>query len=232
MIFKRATNKYGETPIPTTPYQKAAQAWDERIGSARLQARNWRFMAFGCLVLLATLSGALIWQSLQSRITPYIIEVDALGEVRTVGPATVAYQPNDAQIAYHMAEFIKRVRSVSVDPIVLRQQWETAYDFVTDRASQILNEYARENDPFAEVGRRSIAVEITSVVRASEDSFQVKWIERHYMSGSFQKLERHTAILTIVFQKPANVTALNKNPLGLYVHGLNWSRDMDPGDRE
>lgn len=232
MIFKRATNKYGDTPIPTTPYQKASQAWDERIGSARLQARNWRFMAFGCLVLLTTLSGALIWQSLQSRITPYVIEVDALGEVRTVGPATVAYQPNDAQIAYHMAEFIKRVRSVSVDPIVLREQWETAYNFVTDRASQILNEYARENDPFAEVGRRSIAVEITSVVRASEDSFQVKWIERHYMSGAFQKLERHTAILTIVSQKPANVTALNKNPLGLYVHGLNWSRDLDRGERQ
>ncbi|WP_339862546.1 conjugal transfer protein TrbF [Paremcibacter congregatus] len=232
MIFKRTTDKYGDTPTPQTPYQKASQAWDERIGSARIQARNWRLMAFGCLALLASLSGALIWQSLQSRITPYVIEVDTLGEVRTIGPATVTYKPSDAQIAYQLAAFINRVRAVSVDPIVVREQWLAAYDFTTDRAAQILNEYARENDPFTDVGRRSIAVEVTSVVRASEDSFQIKWTERHYRSGAFQKMERYTAILTIIFQQPATVTVLTKNPLGLYVHGLNWSRDMDTPERE
>ena len=29
-----------------SPYQKAKSAWDERIGSARVQAYNWRAMAF------------------------------------------------------------------------------------------------------------------------------------------------------------------------------------------
>lgn len=232
MIFKRTTNRYGETPVAVTPYQNAAQVWDERIGSARVQARNWRLMAFGCLLLCGAVAGGLIWQSLQSRITPYVIEVTNLGEVRAVGPAQDVYKPSDAQLAYHLAEFIKRVRSVSVDPVVLREQWLSAYDYVTDRAAQILNEYARENDPFSEVGRRSVSVEITSVVRASEDSFQVKWIERHYLNGAFQRLERHTAILTIIFQKPATVITLQKNPLGLYVHGLNWSRDLDRGEQQ
>jgi len=227
MIFKRPTNKYGNTPKSTTPYQKAAQVWDERIGSARTQARNWRLMAFGSLALMSVLSSALIWQSLQSRITPYVIEIDKLGEIRTVGEATATFEPSDAQVAYHLAAFIKRVRAVSIDPVVVRQQWLAAYDFTTDRAALVLNEYARENDPFKDIGKRSIAVEVTSVVRASDDSFQIKWIERHYMNGTFQKVERYTAILTVVFQMPATVTALTKNPLGLYVHGLNWSRDMD-----
>ena len=47
MTFKRAGLRYGETPEPVTPYQKAAQVWDERIGSARVQAHNWRLMALG-----------------------------------------------------------------------------------------------------------------------------------------------------------------------------------------
>jgi type IV secretion system protein VirB5 len=38
MTFKRSTLRYGETPEPVTPYQKVAQVWDERIGSARVQA--------------------------------------------------------------------------------------------------------------------------------------------------------------------------------------------------
>ena len=45
MSFKRSTLRYGDTPEPVTPYQKAAQVWDERIGSARIQAHNWRLAA-------------------------------------------------------------------------------------------------------------------------------------------------------------------------------------------
>src|SRR5260364_229926 len=53
-MFKRPSVHYGSTPQPVTPYQRAAQVWDERIGSARVQAKNWRLMAFGCLGLTAT----------------------------------------------------------------------------------------------------------------------------------------------------------------------------------
>lgn len=48
-IFKRPSTRYGKTPQSETPYQKAGQVWDERIGSARMQARNWRLIAFGNL---------------------------------------------------------------------------------------------------------------------------------------------------------------------------------------
>ena len=50
-MFKRPSVHYGRTSAPVTPYQKAAQVWDERIGSARVQAKNWRLMAFGSLIL-------------------------------------------------------------------------------------------------------------------------------------------------------------------------------------
>ncbi|MEW5323941.1 VirB8/TrbF family protein, partial [Geobacillus thermoleovorans] len=64
-MFKRSAVHYGRTPQPVTPYQKAAQVWDDRIGSARVQARNWRLMAFGCLFLSAGFAAALVWQSAQ-----------------------------------------------------------------------------------------------------------------------------------------------------------------------
>lgn len=54
-MFKRPATHYGKSPQPETPYQRAAQVWDDRIGSARVQARNWRFMAFGSLALSAGL---------------------------------------------------------------------------------------------------------------------------------------------------------------------------------
>ena len=90
MRFKRAVQRYGQTPEPETPYQRAGQAWDERIGAARVQAKNWRLMAFGGLFLTAGLSSALIWQSMQSHVVPYVVEVDTLGEAQAVAPARVA----------------------------------------------------------------------------------------------------------------------------------------------
>ena len=70
MRFKRPQVRYADTPQPATPYQSAAQVWDERIGSARVQAKNWRLMAFGCLTLALLMAGGLVWRSAQSIVTP------------------------------------------------------------------------------------------------------------------------------------------------------------------
>ena len=60
-MFRRPTVRYGKTPEPETPYQRAGQVWDERIGSARVQARNWRLAFFGMLTLSGGLAAGLVW---------------------------------------------------------------------------------------------------------------------------------------------------------------------------
>src|ERR1700743_232895 len=98
-MLRRPTVRYGATPEPDTPYQRAGQVWDERIGSARVQARNWRLMAFGCLSITGGLFGALILPALASRVVPYVVEVDNLGQPRAVSEAEAGYHATDPQIA-------------------------------------------------------------------------------------------------------------------------------------
>src|SRR3546814_18154421 len=93
-------------------------------------------MAFGCLGLTTILSGGLLWQSLQSRVVPYVVEVDRLGEARAVSPEDTAYQPTDPQIAWFLSRFIAAVRGRSLDPGLMRQNWPAAYDFTTKRDRQ------------------------------------------------------------------------------------------------
>lgn len=226
MRFKRPGVRYAETPQPETPYQRAAQVWDERLGTARVQARNWRIACFGALTLAGAMSAGLLWQASQSSITPFVVEVTRQGDVRAVGAATEAYIASDAQIANHLARFVNDVRSLALDPIVVRQNWLEAYDYTTDRGAAVLNEYARANNPFGNVGRQSVAVEVTSVVRVSPTSFQVRWIERRYENNALTGTDRWTAILSIVLQPPRSEAQLRKNPLGVYVNGLNWSREL------
>jgi len=225
-LFKRPAAHYGNTPQPETPYQRAAQVWDERIGSARVQARNWRFMAFGSLILSAGFATALVWQSTRGTVVPWVVQVDKLGQAQTVAAATADYRPTDPQVAWHLARFIEQVRSIPADPIIVRQNWLRAYDWTTDRGATALNDYARSNDPFTKVGKQQVAVEVSSVIRASPDSFRVAWIERRYENGQLSATERWTAILTIVIQTPRDAERLKANPLGIYVNAISWSREM------
>lgn len=226
MIFTRPAVRYGRTPEPETPYQRAAQAWDDRIGSARVQARNWRLIAFGNLILSAGLGAGLVWQSASGTIVPWVVQVDKLGQAQAIAPADAAYRPTDPQIAWHLARFLEEVRSIPADPIVLRQNWLKAYDFTTDKGAAALNDYARVNDPFARVGKEQVAVDVSSVIRASNDSFRIAWVERRYVDGALAATERWSAIVTLVIQTPRDAERLKKNPLGIYVHALNWSKEL------
>lgn len=228
MIFKRSVQRYGRTPEPETPYQRVGQLWDERIGSARVQARNWRLFALGALGIAASASGALIWQSLQSHVVPYVVAVDRLGEARAVTEAEAAYQPTDPQIEWHLARFIDNVRSVSLDPVLMRKDWLSAYDFATQRGAAFLGEFARDANPFAAIGEKSVSVQVTSVVRASDKSFQVKWTETAFERGNQIGASHWTGILTIVTKTPATADTLRKNPLGIYVDAIDWSREVEP----
>ncbi|GAA4771406.1 conjugal transfer protein TrbF [Stakelama sediminis] len=225
-IFKRPAVHYGKTPEPETPYQKAAQVWDERIGSARVQAKNWRYMAFGSLILSAGFAGALVIQSARGTVVPWVVQVDKLGQAQSIAPATADYRPTDPQIAWHLARFIEQVRSIPADPIIVRQNWLRAYEWTTDRGAGALNDYARTNDPFTKVGKQQIAVDVSSVIRASPDSFRVSWTERRFENGALAATERWTAILTIAVQPPRDAERLKANPLGIYVNAISWSREM------
>lgn len=109
----------------------------------------------------------------------------------------------------------------------MRENWLSAYDYTTDRGALFVNEYARAADPFAEVGRKTVSVQVTSVVRASDKSFQVKWRESHYERGSLAATSEWTAILTVKVKTPRSADVLRKNPLGLYVDAIAWSRELE-----
>ncbi|MGY3442850.1 conjugal transfer protein TrbF [Bradyrhizobium sp. USDA 4473] len=225
-VFRRSSVRYGRTPEPETPYQRAAQVWDDRIGSARVQAKNWRLMAFGSLILACGLAGGLVWQSTHGTVIPWVVQVDKLGEAQAVAPAVADYRPSDPQIAWYLAHFVAMVRSLPADPIIVRENWLKAYDFTTTAGAMALNDYARANDPFASLGKQQVAIDVSSVIRASPDSFRVAWVEHRYQDGALAGTARWTAILTIAIQPPTDADRLRKNPLGIYVNAINWSKEL------
>nr|AQQ74853.1 hypothetical protein [uncultured bacterium] len=82
MSFGKRTTSYGSTataPIET-PYTLAAREWDNRIGSARVQARNWRYIAFAAMSGMLMLAVGLI----------HLSTIEHGGDVTHVTPKSMA----------------------------------------------------------------------------------------------------------------------------------------------
>jgi len=224
--FRRPSSRFGREPKPETPYQRAQQTWDDRIGSARAQAHSWRLMAFSATAILALAVTDNARLRYGAKIVPYVVEVDRLGAARSVAPVEAGYRPTDPQIAWHLARFIENVRARPADPIVLRQNLASAYEFTTEQGAAALNDYARASDPFANLVDTQVSVDVRQVVRASADSFRIAWDERRYVRGQLAGTTHWSAILTFVARAPGDARVLTRNPLGLYVHAINWSQDL------
>ena len=78
-------------------YQKAYEEWENRIGNAKIQARNWRFAAIASLILAILLLAAIIIESSRHHDFVYVAEVKTGENVINVVPTNIPYQPTVAQ---------------------------------------------------------------------------------------------------------------------------------------
>lgn len=221
----KASPRLGFTPPPETPYQRAGQVWDARIGAPRVQAANWRLMALGLLALSGGLAGSLAWLAAQGTVTPWVVQVDRLGQVQAVGPASRDYTPSDGELGTALMGFVEDVRSISSDPVVVGKAWDRVYAYVDGDARRFVTAYANTVVQ-KEVGKSQVDVEATSAERVSPETFRLAWIERHYAQGELTSQERWSAMLTITRRKPTTPKEIKLNGMGLKVTKIGWSREF------
>lgn len=224
--FRRPNDRYGSSAPVETPYQRASQEWDRRIGAPVIQARNWRLMAFAGWAVAALAVGGLIYQGSNTRIATYVVPIDKYGRPGRIEMADRAYTPSSAEIGYFLADWVTRTRSKSIDPIVIRDNWTAAYRFVVGPAIGQLNDYAKTHDPFANAGSQAVSVEIVSVLQRSPATYQVQWRETTFDQGVSSSSVNWTGLFTTKIDPPKNEAELRANPLGVFITAFQWSREL------
>lgn len=212
-------------PAPAdTPYRRAQQAWDERMGSAVLSARAWRTIAIAALALSAVLSISITIVALQKRTFIEVVEVAPDGQVMNVRTAGGEWRPSEAQIAYHLGRFVHLVRSLPTDGVVLRENWLQAYKFLTPQAAAELTEIARGDDPFLSLGRVGRTVHVRSIIARSDHAWEITWVERSTNATGSDDGASYSGVFTVTTRAPRNADEIASNPLGLFISDFSWSR--------
>jgi type IV secretory pathway TrbF-like protein len=230
--FPNMTTSYGRSAGPAddhNSYARAAAEWDQRIGSARVQARNWRAAAFGSMVLaLISTSGAVVL-GVKKQVATYVVEVDKAGMPGRITLASEPYRPATAQVGYFVGELVRLVRERPLDPVVMRQQWTKAYQFLAGPAVNAMNAYAAtdtglKGSPGEGVTART--VEISSILQKTADTYQVRWVETAYSGGTRRSREEYTGLFQVKLMPPRDESDAFKNPIGVYVTNFTWGREF------
>ena len=216
--------------LTDNPFLNARKQWNFIMGDMVSSRQMWQFAGlFGLLIGLAGIAG-MTYIGSQSKFVPYLVEVDKLGSTVSVGRADRA-APADERITRAMlASWLTHTRTVTTDVALQRRYIQDAYGMLNpkDAATAKTNEWfngSPEASPFKRAETVLVNVEIQSVLRQSESSWQIDWVEttRSHDGNLVKPPQNMRGLFTIYFVPPTNEEQILRNPVGLYIKDYSWS---------
>ena len=228
-----AKNKYkkdsADIKFIHSPYLNARREWNERYGDYIQQAKTWRIVGLIGLLIGVISTGGTIYFAGQNKLIPYVVEVDARGNTVAVYEST-AMQPVDTRIVRaQLAQIIRDLRTISADKTVQKNAIRRLYSHLGDnsQATNVVNQYFRENDPFVKAQKKTVAVDIQQLLPLSDNTWQIEWSEQEYgRDGKILGKNNYTATATVSIGNTVNEQTILFNPIGMYVTDLHLSHDF------
>jgi type IV secretion system protein VirB5 len=219
------------TPLdPDNPhsaiYLAARREWNERYGDYIAQANNWRLIAIAALGVAAVAVAGNVWQSSQSRVQPFVVEVDKLGDALAIQRADVASPVPVGVVRAQLARYIQDVRAVSIDVQAERDFINEAYAMVDKNGAALtfLNHYFAANDPFKRAATETVSAHVESVLPLpGSNTWRVEWREDTVARDGRPEFSKHwEATITVSINPPKTDAGILANPTGLFVEASPW----------
>jgi type IV secretion system protein VirB5 len=218
-----------ETAATDNPYLNGRREWNERYGSyiARESAWRWATMV-ALLVALAAVMG-LVAVARQTKLVPYVVEVDRLGAAVGVKRADQT-QPADSRVVRsQLARWLVAVRSVVGDAEGQRYLLKEAYATINKNGASYaaLNAMYSDKSPLKRAETETVAVEVRSVLAISAHTWRIEWDETvRTHDGRAAVAEPWQATVTVAVNPPSDEGTILLNPMGIYITTFNWSKRL------
>ena len=193
--------------------------------------RNWQWVAALSLVLLGLAVAGLVALATQSRVVPYVVEVDRVGRAEAIVPADAATIADDRVVVAALSSFVSNIRTVYADPVAQRDAVYRAYAHVAGDARDFLEGYFSDpqNDPrrLGKDFRR--AVEVTAVLpvpgtdQGTGRTYRVQWNETDTSGAGGERERAWEGYASVTLAPPTTTEGIERNPLGVFVTDLSWS---------
>lgn len=209
-------------------YQAQMTDYNERYGIHKQNADRWRFAFFGSMALLAWSVTGNIWQGTQSKVVPYVVERDHLGDEVAVGLVDPTAKIDPIVIQAILSRWIYDVHTVSVDMQVQRHLIFEAYDYIDTNgdAKEQLNDWYRKNIPWERAKDNIVIPTVQSALPEDPGIWKVWHViwreDTMSRAGVLETSVIWDARITIVHNPPKTATDIKKNNDGTYIETFSW----------
>lgn len=197
------------------------------IDHLRQIARIWRGVTLAAGMFAAAGWGAFVWQTQQSTVDLYVVEIDKFGEpgqlqeMRTYSPTTDRYR----RVVH---DVIEDAFAISTDHQINKERYQRLRSTLRAEAGKAWGDWWQENKDSLPAAR---TVEIiTSRPTANANVWLVVWKETDYETVSDYlsnkpklPVRRLSGEITLEHRKPKNSTEMRENVFGIWVVGMNFS---------
>jgi len=212
---------------PRNPYDTARREWNERNRSLLRAKYNWQLLALVAIAANAGLAWGLVHLASASRVVPYVVRVDEVGQALVIERATAGDVADEPVLAWQLQDYVRKVRQITPDRTAQKALLEEIYSRTDGPAVQFLNDHFRRDNPFETLTRRSVGVSIRSLLRVAGDTWQVEWKETaRGLDGKLLAEEDWTGQFAVEVNPPETEDAILANPLGSTVTHITWTRQL------
>ena len=209
----------------------ARNEFTNAFGDLAKGKRNWQLMAFALTGLLAMVTLAYVRLAASSRVVPYVVAVDRLGQVVAAGTPEELKAPDERLVTSQLAHFVRSIRTVLPGAAAAAQAElvKRGYAFVAPEAAGFLNDHfaSPRNDPRVLGARLTRQIDVASVLRVpNSDVWRLQWTEteRPTQVGGPVRTTAWEGYVTVKMIPPATAETIQDNPLGLYVTSVSWTQ--------
>lgn len=212
-----------------SPYTLAKEEWFERYGSYIKSRNQWRTAALIMVLIVALSMTANIIQAMQSKVVPYVVEVDKHGQSVAVKRADQAGPVSARIIQAEIANLIVNWRTVTADIGLQKKMVQRMSSFVIGAAQGAARSWYTTNNPYERGQKFLVEIDIKGIpLPVSSESWRIEWLEtvRNH-SGVAISSTKYEATLKVRISPPTTDSQIIRNPAGVYVTELSWAKLLE-----
>lgn len=213
---------------PENLFARAKVLYLDKLNSAIRERDNWKKAFFCAIFLVFFLVTSISYLAITKRDVIHIVEMDTTtGAYRNVGILQDEQtKPNEAVTLFFIGQFVEKVRTVPLDPVLYEKNWIEAKVMMAggtgSKMATVMNSDPEMNKA---LGNKTVLPKIISIVPVTKDTYQCRWSEEHFaLNGSGIKDNRiMNGVFTVEIVKPQNDQEYNINPLGIRIRDFSWA---------
>lgn len=178
------------------------------------------------LVAIISVSGN-VYQGIQVKIIPYIVEVDKLGRAAAVAPVDESKRVSLKNVVPSVISMIiSDWRTVTADIELQKRMIKRLSYFTVGAAKGYFSEWYRNNNPYERGKNNLVTVELKSLpLPITDNSYKVEWTEitRNH-AGEVIESVRYEATVSTQFSNPKSEQMILHNPTGIFITNINATK--------